>query len=178
MLFHFCGCDNKHNLFNNRVLQPDPNCSNPAKSIGENYRNVQIVSIEPISPQYHAERLFNTYRPEDAAYHIIAIGILKQDTPEVRNALLTAVKRFGNEPVPDGFDWPDLAEKFKSCTDPGAKIIDHSPGCRDLKFVEIVYECSYYLGCQNYIASEIESITQMRFKPETELDTLQFLSQQ
>jgi len=179
LLFGFCGCENERNLLVKPVLcSADPNFTNSTELIVHYYPYLNLIHIEPNSLEYHADRLINTYRTDNAARHIIAIGILKQDTAEVRKALIIAANRFRDEHVPEGYDWPDLSERFKSHFDPSAPILDNYPGSRNLTFIDLIVECSYYLGCQSYIMSEMKSIMEMQFDPNIEFDTLQFLSQQ
>ena len=77
------------------------------------YSNLNLVKIAPKDSKYHAKMLIDAQDPNKAAYHIIAIGLLGQDLPEVRAALSNAISRFSGSPLPQRYDWPDLAERFK-----------------------------------------------------------------
>ncbi|MDD5458219.1 MAG: hypothetical protein PHF37_02350 [Phycisphaerae bacterium] len=180
LLFGFCGCDNEHKPLPKQVLHPtDPNRPDPADLLALYYPYLDLVPIEPNSSEYHADRLARTYRPDTAAHNIIAIGMLQQDTPHVRRALAVAIKRFyaDPQPVPNSYDWPDLAKNFKSHFDPAAPILDHYPGCRNLTIIDLIIECSYYLGCQDWAVSQVQTIANKEFTPKTHLDSLQFLTE-
>jgi len=112
------------------------------------------VRICPRTPQYHAEKLCHSEDNAEIAYHIIALGMLRQDTPEVRSALERFVEPSTAYSVPTGYCWPDDAQAYEDyletlmASDPNlsGEHPRHYP-CKEHKFMsELARECLDRIG--------------------------------
>ena len=106
-----------------------------------------VIPITPVDVHFHSQGLMKEgICKEEIAYHIISLGILKQDTPEVRKALQHAHYHYAGLPIPLHFDWPDSVERFKKllAKDPGIYI--HFPGNRGIRFDFLLRECANRIG--------------------------------
>ena len=121
----------------------------PRVLVDELYPYSNVVEIELVNAKFHTEKLLEAESPEDAAYHIIAIGLLRKDSPEIRNALLKANEKFGAEWIPLGYDWPDAAARFRERFieeyPDGAGIPDY-PGSRHADIHLLFLECAMRIG--------------------------------
>ena len=106
------------------------------------YPYLFVIPISPKDPYYHARSLVNASAKAEVAYHIIALGIIGENTPEVMAALKYAQCKFGGEPVPNHFDWPDSVEHFEQelIKNPNYTIADY-PGSRGVHFSFLIDEC-------------------------------------
>ena len=103
-----------------------------------------VIPIIPMDSHFHTHNLLKAKAPEEIAYHIIALGILGEDTTEVQKSLEYARNNFGSDPVPLHFDWPDLLEQFRQALiiDPNLTVANY-PGNRDFNFNLLIDECYY-----------------------------------
>ncbi len=111
---------------------------------------VNRVRIEPVTPPHHAKELLAAQSVEDAAYHVIAIGVLGQDTSEVRAALDLAEDRYGTYWIPARYDWPDktaaFEERLKELAESDESLVHsdmsaHYPGNRSALLIQLIAEC-------------------------------------
>ncbi len=69
--------------------------------------------IHLLSLERHIAALRCADDPETAAHHVIAIGMLGQDSPEIREVLYATAGRFLKDYIPQRYDWPDDAAEFE-----------------------------------------------------------------
>ena len=111
------------------------------------YPSLDVVQINLKSSKYHADCLRSAKTAEECAYHVIAIGLIKEDTPDVRRALVHAVDQFKSVGVPQGYDWPDSAEEYKAFLKKNRGHL-HYPGNRMVPMLVLIRECVKRLGIE------------------------------
>lgn len=149
----FVGCTNENIYTTKRVDENVSFCDIDVKSLDYyskdpnillrmHYPDLFVIPIVPVNTEYHAAELMKSQAREEIAYHILAIGILKKETPEVIDALNCAVVKHGDKKVPFHFDWADSAEAFKSefKQHPDMDVVD-VPGSRGINFHILIHEC-------------------------------------
>ncbi len=141
-------------------------------SISENQNNILkarhpylfVIPIAPKDSYYHARSIVNASAKAEVAYHIIALGIIGENTPEVAAALKYTQCKFGGDPVPNHFDWPDSVEHFeqKLITNPDYTVAD-IPGSRGVHFSFLIDECIHRINSNTNSESD-DSLEKLRKK--------------
>lgn len=139
---HEYSCQIEENMNLDTKKDSEYNLNDPELLLRKNYPYLFVVPVCPDEICIHTKKLMSAKAMEEIAYHIIAIGILKEETPEAIEALNYIRFKYGGEPVPSHFDWPDLVEVFKQrlVENPYLTVADY-PGSRGIHFNFLIDEC-------------------------------------
>ena len=109
--------------------------------IGEVYPHLDLIQVVPNSVDFHVKGLSEATEVNVAAYHIIALGLIGEDRPDVRIALKNVARRFKSHGVPPKYDWPENAKKFRDYLGGHSDyVVDHYPGNRNIPMLVLVDE--------------------------------------